>query len=523
MAAAPGAPAPRLEVRGLSKTFASVRVLQDVHLDIAPGEIHGLAGHNGSGKSTLVKILAGVHAPDPGACIKLDGHPLRLPVRPGQAHAAGLGVVHQDLGLLDELSVADNICVGGFPVRRWTRSIDRAARDRLAEQALARLGVRADPCRRVASLPAAHQAAVATARAVRDHRPGSGLLVLDESTRAFTGPDREHIHAFLHRISEEGGSVLLVSHSLPELLRTADRISVLRDGRLVATGRPTAGLTEAELAHLMLGRRDVLATDPPERTVAPGTPGAAQVRVAALDGGRIHGVALTVGRGEIVGVGGVPGSGFEDIPRLLAGAIRARSGELTVGDRRLDLTRANVRACLRAGVVLVPERRDLEGLAYDIDVRDNICLPSLHGRGRPGFFSLKRQSDLSTQALQGLDIRPANPDRFTVGMLSGGNQQKVLLAKWFATTPELLILHEPSQGVDVGARSDILRALRKVADAGTSVLVVSGEPEILARLCDRVLVHRPDDGGLTQLDAPGDVEAALERLHSTGSTAQETT
>ncbi|MER7577840.1 sugar ABC transporter ATP-binding protein [Streptomyces sp. NPDC126514] len=517
------APHPRLEVLGLSKTFDSVRVLRDVHIEIAPGEIHGLAGHNGSGKSTLVKILAGVHAPDAGARVRLDGQSLHLPVSPAQARAAGLGIVHQDLGLLDELSIADNVCVGGFPVRRWTRRIDRGARDRLTEQALAFLGVPAGPSLRVASLPAAHRAAVATARAVRHHRPGSGMLVLDESTRTATGPDRTHIHAFLRRIAQEGSAVLLVSHSLPELLGTADRVTVLRDGQVVGAGLLTAGLTETQLARLMLGQRPVPPTGSPARSLPSSRDRAPKIRLSSLDGGRVSGISLTVHRGEIVGICGVPGSGFEDLPRLLAGALPARSGELVIGQRRLDLARADVRTCLRAGVALVPECRDREGLAYDVDVLNNICLPSLHSRGRPGILRRMRQRDLCADALQGFDIRPASPERHNVGILSGGNQQKVLLAKWLSATPELLILHEPTQSVDVGARSDILRAIRIAAAASTSVLVVSSEPETLAAVCDRVLVHRPADGRLVQLDSPQDAEVILEQLYTTGSMAHKAT
>ncbi|HWG13259.1 MAG TPA: ATP-binding cassette domain-containing protein, partial [Streptosporangiaceae bacterium] len=242
----------RLSVRALTKTFGQARVLTDVELTVRPGEVHGLAGQNGSGKSTLIKIVTGLYTPDSGAEFEVDGQPVRLPVRWPEVHAAGISVVHQDLGLLDQLTVAENICIGGYPTTRLGR-IDRHRRDELAARTLDRLGVPLAPSRLVGTLTAAQRAEVAIARAMRDHTPGSGLIILDESTRALSGADLEHVHQLLRRIAADGSSALMVSHSLSELMSVTDRTTVLRDGRVVGAGLPTAGLSEQELARRMLG------------------------------------------------------------------------------------------------------------------------------------------------------------------------------------------------------------------------------------------------------------------------------
>ena len=242
---------PRLEVKGLSKTFGTTTVLDNAELIVMPGEIHGLAGQNGSGKSTIIKLLTGVHAPDAGAEYRVDGNAMRLPVRWPQAHAAGVSVVHQDLGLLDSLSVAENICIGGFPTR--FRRIDRKRRDELAARTLARLGIDLNLAAPVETLTAAQRAEVAIARAMRDLRDGSGLIILDESTRALTGEDLERVHAMLRRLAATGSSAVMISHNLGELMSVTDRITILRDGKVVGAGLATSELDEQEIARRMLG------------------------------------------------------------------------------------------------------------------------------------------------------------------------------------------------------------------------------------------------------------------------------
>src|ERR1700761_6189651 len=513
-----GAPAPaagpaRLSVRALTKTFGSARVLTDVELTVRPGEVHGLAGQNGSGKSTVIKIVTGLYTPDPGAEFEVDGQPLRLPVRWPEAHAAGISVVHQDLGLLDQLTVAENICIGGYPTTRLGR-IDRHRRDDLAARTLDRLGGPLAPGQLVGTLTAAQRAEGAVARAMRDHTPGSGLVILDESTRALSGADLDHVHQLLRRLAADGSAAVMVSHSLPELIAVADRITVLRDGRVAGAGLLTAGLSEQDLARRMLGStvqavapRDYRPATPtptpsPDPITPPGpfaisatstsrTSLAAAVTVTGLSGPRLTEVSFSVAPGEILGVTGLPGSGYEQLPYLLTGAQPATGGQLVTRAGKVALARGNVAACLRAGVVLVPERRDRDGLAFELSVRDNISLPKLTRLGRPWFVARRWQRDDADTAVKTLDIRPSNP-AILVKQLSGGNQQKVLLAKWLNAGPALMVLHEPTQAVDIGARTDILHALQRAADTGVAVLLVSSEPEDLVATCDRILVsgHR---------------------------------
>src|ERR1700761_2469218 len=329
----------RLTVRSLTKTFGTARVLTDVELTVQPGEVHGLAGQNGSGKSTLIKIVTGLYTPDPGAEFEVDGQPVRLPVRWPEVHAAGISVVHQDLGLLDQLTVAENICIGGYPTTRLGR-IDRHRRDELAARTLDRLGVPLAPGQLVGPLTAAQRAEVAIARAMRDHTPGSGLIILDESTRALSGADLDHVHQLLRRIAADGSSALMVSHSLPELIAVADRITVLRDGRVVGAGLPTAGLSEPDLARRMLGSTVEAVTPRDHRPITSGTSTAsatsdtktssapsdslaspaAAVTVTGLTGPGLAEVSFTVAPGEILGVTGLPGSGYEQLPYPLTRA-----------------------------------------------------------------------------------------------------------------------------------------------------------------------------------------------------------
>jgi ribose transport system ATP-binding protein len=479
----------RLTVNALSKTFGSARVLTDVELTAAPGEVHGLAGQNGSGKSTLIKILTGLYTPDPGASYEVDGRAMRLPVRWPEVHAAGISVVHQDLGLLDQLTVAENICVGGFPTSRLGR-IDGARRDALAAATLDRLGVALATDRIVATLTAAERAEVAIARAMRDQSKGAGLIILDESTRALSGADLDRVHRLLRRIAADGGAALMISHSLPELIAVTDRITILRDGRLAAAGEPTSELNEQEIARLMVGSAVGAVTPRPAPSAPPGEPAAT---VTGLRGAHLAPVSFTVAPGEVLGITGLPGSGYEDLPYLLTGARKATAGELRTGAGTVRLARASVAACLQAGVVLVPERRDRDGLAFELTVADNISLPMLRGRGRPWFVARRWQQADAEASARTLDIRPRTPS-ILVKELSGGNQQKVLLAKWINTGPTLLVLHEPTQAVDIGARTDILRRLQRVADSGVAVLLVSSEPEDLVATCDRILVYGREVG-----------------------------
>ena len=347
----------RLEARNVSKTFGSTTVLREADLAVAPGEIHALIGQNGSGKSTLVKILTGYHAPDAGASLAVDGQVLDLPVRWSEAAAAGVSVVHQDLGLLDQLTVAENIGIGGFPHHRLSRKIDWQAQDAVAQRVLDRLDVPVDPRTPVARLSAMRRAEVAIARALRDQHPGTGVVILDEATRALPREELARFHQLLRTVVADGTAVLMVSHNLSEVLQLADRVTVLRDGAVAAGGLSTAGLTEHDLAKHMLGKA-VESVGRRERR--PGsTVVAARVEGLCADG--LGPVTFQVAPGEVVGLTGLPGSGFEAIAQLVTGGRRPQAGTLTTRHGNVDLSKADVTRCMALGAALVPEKRDPRG------------------------------------------------------------------------------------------------------------------------------------------------------------------
>ncbi|WP_329549392.1 sugar ABC transporter ATP-binding protein [Streptomyces sp. NBC_01356] len=492
-------PPHRLEVAELSKAFGSTRALRGVHLRITRGELHGLVGQNGCGKSTLVKILTGVYAPDPGASIAVDGQQLALPVRPMQQREAGVSVVHQNSGLVDDLAVWENVRLGHYRAGRLSRRINRREEQRATEQVLARLGRPLEVGRQVGQLSAEDRAVVAIARAVQDHRPGGGLIVFDESTRALGRSARARFFELVRSLVDEGTSVLLISHQLEEVVEATDRVTVLRDGAVVEAGLRTSEVDEVSLTRMMLGRH----------LVTHGRVGS-QVKdevVASARGlvvGSVTGLDLDIRRGEILGLTGLIGSGFVEVAEALAGARPAGAGTLSVHGRDLALDRK--RGCTEefvdAGVAFVPERRLEAGVAGELSVADNLTLPRVRGRGSRLRTGSAWQAEETAAMIAKLDIRPPHPQA-PVHTLSGGNQQKVLLGKWLAGAPNLLVLHEPTQAVDVGARHDIIDAIREAARDGCGIILASIDPVDLAVLCDRVLVFR--DGKVAQ-ELSGELE-----------------
>lgn len=508
------APAPRLELHGVSKTFGRQRALSDVRLRVMPGELHGVVGQNGSGKSTLAKILTGYHAPDPGAEVRIDGAPLPLPIRLRQARDLGLAVVHQTLGLFDDATVLENIRVGQFRAARWSRRIRWDAERDAAGEVLAALGRSIPMDARVGGLSAEDRATVAIARAVQQARDGRGVVIFDESTRALSRESLGHFYELVEGVLGTGTAVLLISHSLDEVLQVTDSVTVLRDGAVVRTG---ADLDHGTLVHAMLGRTldATTAPAPPAADAAPRPtpgPGGLAARIADVSADVLRAFSLDVGRGEIVGVTGIVGSGYAELPYLLAGARRATTGTLTVGATTLDLARCDCATALAAGVALVPEDRDTDGLASGMTVAENITLPQVRKRGSAVRLNRRWEAEEVRSLLDRLGVRPPAPD-MPVGKLSGGNRQKVLLAKWLATRPGLLVLHEPTQAVDVGARQDLIAAIRSAARDGCGVLVAGGDEDELAALCDRVVVL---DHGRTHhvLHAPLDPGAIAAVTHN---------
>ncbi|MBD0328810.1 MAG: sugar ABC transporter ATP-binding protein [Thermoleophilia bacterium] len=474
--------APMLAARRLSKRFGSTRALDDVTLEVAPSEVHALLGQNGSGKSTLIKVLSGYHAPDEGA-IDVRGRPLPLPPSADDARRLGISFVHQDLGLVDSLSVLDNLRVGRYETGlggriRW-RDERRRARALLRDFELA-----LDPDVRVGRLAQTEKAIVAIVRALQDLEQwaGGGLLVLDEPTASLPEDEVRRLFAAVEHAKERGSSVLFVTHRLDEVLAISDRVSVLRDGRLVAT-RPTSELDHASLVTLILGRELGELYPPVEHR-----PAATVLEVRGLAGSVVRDLSLALREGEVLGLTGLVGAGHDELPYLVSGARRAQAGEVVLRGRSLGLPSPAEAAA--AGIGFLPgDRQRLAGIPR-ARVRENVTVAGLtRYRGRFGLDARRERRDAAA-TLERLQVHPRDPER-RLAELSGGNQQKALLGRWLQVRPAVLLLDEPTHGVDVGSRQAIFGILEQAAEAGTSILYASAEYDDLAHLCDRVLVfHR---------------------------------
>jgi ribose transport system ATP-binding protein len=473
----------RLEVRGLSKTFAGVTVLDGAHLVIEPGEVHALVGQNGSGKSTLIKLISGVYRADPGGEVFVDGHRIGTPINPGGLHQEGLAFVHQDLGLVNDLSVRENVRVGRHATRPFTGWIDKGRDTWAVQEAFDFLGVQIDPHAKVATLKPSERVAVAVARALQERTPGSGVVVFDESSRAIPHEALDDFYGMIRLLADQGTAVLIVSHDLREVLRIADRVTALRNGNVVEMGVPTAELDEAALTRLVLGHHGELDD---YASSMPATFREGGVELGNLSGGRIRGVSAQVRRGEVVGFTGTVDSGLSSLAPLIGGAIRGQ-GQAVVDGKPLDLGSSSPSAALRAGIAYIPQDRHGEGLATELTVEENVTIPHLKVKGRPWWSGGRWQRSETNAVLAGFDVRPHNP-RAVVATLSGGNQQKVLMGKWLLGGPSLLVLDDPTQAVDVGARGSVLRATRQAAVDGAAVVLCSSEPDDLVSVCDRVLV-----------------------------------
>jgi ribose transport system ATP-binding protein len=468
-----------LEIGGLSKTFGATAALRDVDLSVRCGEIHALLGHNGSGKSTLIKILAGFHTPDgPLQCVTPDGtFSLGDHVA---ARAAGLRFVHQDLGLVDSLDTVDNLALDGTYVRRLGGFVDWRACRRRAAELLAELGYDLPVRDPVGRLTPGQRTGVAIARALQDADGPVRLLVLDEPTAAMPAGDAERLFGVLARLRERGIGILLVTHHFDEVFAMADRATVLRDGRVVGT-RDVADLTPDSLVEMMIGTESSVAEGRRADEDVPLGETALSVTGVGSDG--VDEVSLTVRRGEIVGVAGIEGSGRSELLEAIAGN-RRRTGSVTIGTR--PVTGNKPHAARKAGLGFVPANRARHSLFPSHDVTANITAPGLGAYLRSGLLSRSAESAEARAWVDRLGIRPADP-KALIGSLSGGNQQKAVIARWLARRPAVLVLSEPTQGVDIAARESIYDGIRLAATTG-AVLVGSSDSAELARLCDRVLV-----------------------------------
>jgi ribose transport system ATP-binding protein len=470
--------APALEAREISKRFGGARALASVAITVERGEVHGLVGANGSGKSTLVKVLAGYHAPAPGGRLTVGGRRARLPLRPGDARALGLRFVHQELGLISSLSVVENVRLDELSAARWRWISWRREREQ-ARATLARLWVDVDLRARVEELSPLERALLAIARAARET---PAVLVLDEPTGFLPRAERERLHDLVRRVARAGSGVLLVSHELAEVRKLAGRVTVLRDGRAVATVDASV-VDDRELAALVSG-----AAQPNRPVSARGSPIGGVFSVAGLCGRILRDVSLELRRGEVVGLTGLASSGFDELPYLLFGARRAHAGRLTL-DGEHDLTTMTPARAVRVGIGLLPAAREREGAAGALPIADNVLLPMLRRYAGAFGLGLDRRRLMADAAglLLEHDVMPGDP-RAPFGTLSGGNQQKALVAKWLGTHPVLLMLDEPLRGVDVRSRGELIQRIRAVAARGAAVVCASAEREQLSELCDRVLV-----------------------------------
>ena len=474
---------PILQIAALSKAFAGQPALDGVDLEVESGEVHALLGQNGSGKSTLVKILAGYHTPEPGARAWVDGEELDLGSSQS-ARACGIRFVHQDLGLVETISTVENLALGrGFTESsawriRWGRE------SRRAREAVARLGFEIDVRRPVAELTAAERTGVAIARALIGWEDEVRLLVLDEPTAALPVADVDRLFAAVRSIRGRGLSVLFVSHHLEETFEIGDRVTILRDGRKIAT-EPVAGLDEGRLAELIVGRT-LIPDGPGLHSGSVGEDAGALLRAERISGRTVADVSLTVAPGEVLGVTGLRGSGADEIAGLIAGK-HPRQGPVSVDGA--SLIGADPRDAQAKGVALVPGDRLVDGIVTAMTVRENITLTGVGAHMHGPRLSRASERQEARQWIERLGIVTTGPEA-SILTLSGGNQQKVLLARALRTDPRVLVLDDPTKGVDVGAKAEIHRLVADVARGGSAVLIASSDTEELVTLCDRVLVMR---------------------------------
>jgi rhamnose transport system ATP-binding protein len=466
-----------LELRHAAKSFGAVRALADGSVELRAGEVHALLGENGAGKSTLVKILAGVHQPDVGT-LTVAGQQVTLH-GPAAARAAGIAVIYQEPTLFPDLTVAENMFIGRQPLRSGRR-IDRRAMREEAAEIFKRLGVPLDPARIARGLSIADQQVVEIGKALSlDAR----VIVMDEPTAALSAAEVDRLFEVIRTLRAGGAAVLFISHRLEEVFAICERVTVMRDGKHVLTDE-LAGLTAADLVRAMVGRE--LAARPPE--AGAGTPGEPALTVGRLTReGVFTDISFTVRSGEIVALAGLVGSGRSEVARAVFGIDRYDAGTVTV--RGQELRKASPPAAMAAGIGFVPEDRRQQGLVMDMSVQQNVALASLGRLRRGGLIRSSAERALASDWASRLKIkygRLGDP----VWSLSGGNQQKVVLAKWLGRGPAVLIVDEPTRGIDVGTKAEVHHLLAELARGGVGILMISSElPEVLG-VSDRILVMR---------------------------------
>jgi ribose transport system ATP-binding protein len=474
-----------LEVTGVHKTFPGVRALDDVSFTLREGEVHALVGENGAGKSTLIKVLTGVYRPDAGE-VRYRGEPVSF-ATPLDAQRAGISTIYQEVNLIPLMSVAHNLFLGREP-RTRLGLLDTARMNREATEILTRYGITTDVRRRLGELSLGTQQMVALARAVTiDAR----VVVMDEPTSSLEPREVDTLFGVIRALHGQGVGIVYVSHRLDELYQICDTVTILRDGRMVHSG-PLAELERLRLVALMLGRE--MATVRREGATAFSGSATADENappVLAVSGltsrARLHGIGFAVRPGEVVGLGGLLGAGRSETIKAIAGAYPLDAGDVRVDGR--DLGRPSTVAAVKAGIAIQPEDRKAEGIVAGLSVRDNIALAVLPRMSRLGIVSEARIDAVVESYMTRLRIKASGPGQ-RVGDLSGGNQQKVLLARLLATVPKVLLLDEPTRGIDVGAKAEVQSLIDELAAEGLGVVLISSDAEELIEGSDRVVVLR---------------------------------
>jgi len=471
-----------LEARGLTRRFTGVLALSGVDFRLFAGEVHALMGQNGAGKSTLIKVLTGVHPPDAGE-LRLGGEPIQ-PGSPAAAQRLGISTVYQEVNLCPNLTVAENIFAGRYPRKSaaglWR--IDWARMQRDARALLARLNLSIDVTRLLSSYPVAVQQMVAIARALSVE---AKVLILDEPTSSLDEQEVERLFTVLRQLRDEGMAILFVTHFLEQMYAVSDRITVLRNGERVGEYLK-AELPPAALITAMVGRALSAAAGRNDSAAAAAGETLLEARGIGRRG-QLNPVDLALRRGEVVGVGGLLGSGRTELARLLFGLDRADSGELRVGGEHLRFD--NPAQAIRHGLAMCPEERKFDGIVAELSVRENIALALQARMGLWNFLTPARQQTIAERFVHVLGIKTADLDT-PVALLSGGNQQKVVLARWLATEPRVMILDEPTRGIDVAAKQEIMNEILRLAREGLAVLFISSEMDEVVRVADRIVVLR---------------------------------
>jgi len=466
-----------LVLSGISKRYGGVVALENVDFACERGKIHAVLGENGAGKSTLIKIVAGVVQPDAGT-MRLEGEEVRFP-SPSSANAAGVASIFQELSLLPDLSVADNISITSPP--RRLGFIDTKAQRRRAEALLAEIGCEdVNPLMRVRDLPLSRRQMVEIAKAL-GQKPQ--LFVLDEATSALTSADVEKVYAMLARLKAQNIAILYISHRMHEVEALADRASVFRNGRHIETfdwGRRSTG----EIVQLMIGR-DIATQYPPKPLRPKGKP------ALKLDNlcweKRLEAISLEVGAGEIVGLGGLDGQGQKTLLLALFGVLRGVTGEIVINGKPVRPSSPAFAKSPSVGIALVPEDRKTEGLMLPMSIADNLAIASLHTLETGPFVDRAKERSAVEKGIARLRIKVGD-SKDAVSTLSGGNQQKVVIAKWLMTEPGIILLNDPTRGIDVGTKQEIYRMMRELADQGVAILFYSTDYDELIGCCDRVAI-----------------------------------